>query len=147
MTRLLRGIVALLALMVAAAAIVLLVGGCKSTPKQTAPQRHVEAAPTPVKTPTQTPQRDWAVANDRRTPLEDGYGYHLVQPGECLWCLAPVWYEDPFLWPLIYMANRDDILDPDIIEPGQLLKVPRHVGRDEEDHARFRAFIYGEPED
>jgi len=40
-------------------------------------------------------------------------------------------YNDSSLWPLIYRANRDQIRDPKQLWPGQILKVPRNVTRDE----------------
>lgn len=45
---------------------------------------------------------------------------------DCLWNIAkkPTIYDNPFLWPKIYVANRDKIKDPDIIYPGWVLKIP-----------------------
>ncbi|NDV26305.1 LysM peptidoglycan-binding domain-containing protein [Desulfovibrio sp. JC010] len=52
---------------------------------------------------------------------------HVVTKGECLWWIAEYQqiYNDPFMWPLIYKANRDQIKNPDLIYPGQSLEVPR----------------------
>jgi len=45
---------------------------------------------------------------------------------DCLWNIAkkPTIYDNPFLWPKIYVANRDKIKDPDLIFPGWVLKIP-----------------------
>ncbi|MBN2038644.1 MAG: DUF4398 domain-containing protein [Spirochaetes bacterium] len=43
---------------------------------------------------------------------------------DCLWKIAMNLYKDARLWPLIYMANRDQIKDPDLIFPGQKLLIP-----------------------
>lgn len=43
---------------------------------------------------------------------------------DCLWRIAVYTYNDARLWPLIYMANRDKIKDPDLIFPGQKLTIP-----------------------
>ncbi|MFH0974945.1 MAG: hypothetical protein V1874_04085 [Spirochaetota bacterium] len=43
---------------------------------------------------------------------------------DCLWRIAMNVYKDARLWPLIYMANKDHIKDPDLIFPGQKLVVP-----------------------
>lgn len=45
---------------------------------------------------------------------------------DCLWNIAkkPTIYDNPFLWPKIYVANRDKIKDPDLIYPGWVLKIP-----------------------
>ncbi|MBW2637667.1 MAG: LysM peptidoglycan-binding domain-containing protein [Deltaproteobacteria bacterium] len=54
-------------------------------------------------------------------------GYHVVKKGECLWWIAEYEdvYNDPFMWPLIYTANTDQIVNPDLIYPDQKLKIPR----------------------
>ena len=43
---------------------------------------------------------------------------------DCLWRIALNVYNDAKLWPLIYIANRDQIKDPDLIFPGQKFKIP-----------------------
>lgn len=52
---------------------------------------------------------------------------HTVRRGECLWWIAQYrdLYDDPFQWPIIYDANRNQIEDPDLIYPGQILSIPR----------------------
>ena len=53
---------------------------------------------------------------------------HTVTKGECLWWISEYKhvYNDPFMWPLIYKANRDKIKNPDLIYPGQQFDVPRY---------------------
>lgn len=50
-----------------------------------------------------------------------------VYKGECLWTISsyPEIYNDPFQWPKIYRANTDQIEDPDLIYPDQILNIPR----------------------
>ena len=43
---------------------------------------------------------------------------------DCLWRIAMYTYKDARLWPLIYMANKDQIKDPDLIFPGQKFVIP-----------------------
>jgi len=64
-----------------------------------------------------------------------------VFPGENLANIAArkEVYGDPFLWPLIYKANRDQIKDPVKIFEGQILKIPRDKSRDDADAARREA--------
>ncbi len=40
-------------------------------------------------------------------------------------------YGDAFQWPILFIANRDQIKDPDLIKPGWDLKVSRGVSSDE----------------
>ena len=44
--------------------------------------------------------------------------------GDNLWDLAYRHYKDGYLWPLILQANKDQISNPDLIEPGEKLKIP-----------------------
>ncbi len=49
-----------------------------------------------------------------------------AQDRDCLWNISGKMeiYGDPFQWPKIWQANTDIIRNPDIIHPGQVLKVP-----------------------
>lgn len=46
---------------------------------------------------------------------------------DCLWNIAkkPEIYNDPFAWPKIWRANTDQIRNPDLIYPGQVLTIPK----------------------
>jgi hypothetical protein len=57
----------------------------------------------------------------------------VVQKGECLWKIAEYEkiYSDPFQWPLIYQANKDQIKDPDLIYPDQNFAIPRDMTQEE----------------
>ena len=50
-----------------------------------------------------------------------------VRKGECLWWISGYdeIYNDPLKWPVIYEANRDQIENPDLIYPDQVLRIPR----------------------
>jgi|YelNatPaOPRAMG01_1025707.scaffolds.fasta_scaffold46424_5 nucleoid-associated protein YgaU len=50
-----------------------------------------------------------------------------VIPGDCLWKISGfTWiYNNPKLWTRIYEANKDQIKDPNLIYPKQVLKIPR----------------------
>ncbi|MCD6486650.1 MAG: LysM peptidoglycan-binding domain-containing protein [Syntrophobacterales bacterium] len=54
-------------------------------------------------------------------------GTHVVKSSECLWWIAEYEdiYNDPFMWPLIYNANKDKINNSGLIYPGQVLDIPR----------------------
>lgn len=63
---------------------------------------------------------------------------HTVKRGETLPQIAalPEVYGDSSLWPLIYKANRDQIKDPKVLWPGQNLKIPRNMDRNDVGEAR-----------
>ncbi len=43
---------------------------------------------------------------------------------DCLWRISQKVYKDAALWPAIYIANREQIKDPDLIFPGQKFVIP-----------------------
>lgn len=58
---------------------------------------------------------------------------YTVKRGDSLWGISasrPI-YGNPFMWPLIYKANRDQIRDPDLIHPRQVFSVPRNYSQEE----------------
>lgn len=62
--------------------------------------------------------------------VEEAPGIYVVGTWErdrdCLWNIAKKrrFYGDPWKWKRIYRANRDKIVDPDLIYPGQRLSIP-----------------------
>jgi nucleoid-associated protein YgaU len=69
---------------------------------------------------------------------------YKVMHGDSLWSISakPDVYANPYQWPLIYKANRDQIKDADLIYPGQNFRVIRNPSAAETemaiDHARSR---------
>ncbi len=53
------------------------------------------------------------------------YTVRKTKPAECLWRIAAKKevYNNPRMWPRIYEANKDQIKDPNLIYPGQKLKI------------------------
>lgn len=49
---------------------------------------------------------------------------HTVAKGESLSKIAKKYYGDARQWPKIFEANKDTIKNPDLIFPGQVIKVP-----------------------
>lgn len=72
---------------------------------------------------------------DREVPL---VARHTVKRGETLPQIAalPEVFNDSTLWPLIYRANRNQISNPAILWPGQVLKIPRNSDRSDVVEAR-----------
>ena len=76
-----------------------------------------------------------AAEKSRQQPLAAS---HTVKRGETLPQIAAQSdvYNDAALWPLLYRANRDQIRDPRVVWPGQVLRIPRNLGRDDVAEAR-----------
>ncbi len=69
---------------------------------------------------------------------------YVVQAGDHLWGISsqPKVYGDPYQWPLLFKRNRADIMDADLIYPGQLIQIEREMTdfqiQEAIDHARTR---------
>ncbi len=79
-------------------------------------------------------QSQYAVQGDRVEKVKQEIDYfeglptsYSVVRGDCLWNISgqEQIYADPLKWPRIYRANRDQIKDPDLIYPDQVLDIPR----------------------
>ncbi len=121
-----------------------------------APKTTKKSTPVVEKPPVEKPQKEETCKSKEVTPpppppptpkevYTEKYSQlpteHKVVKGECLWKIAeyPNIYNDPFMWPLIYKANRDQIKDPDLIYPDQVFKIPRSFEIDELKEARRSA--------
>lgn len=51
--------------------------------------------------------------------------YYEVQPGDSLSKIAKEYYGNAMKYPEIFEANREVIKDPDLIYPGQKLRIPK----------------------
>jgi nucleoid-associated protein YgaU len=54
-----------------------------------------------------------------------GFTIHTVEPGETLSAIADTFYGDPAKFTVIFAANRNQLDDPDVIVPGQVLRIPQ----------------------
>ncbi|MCP9756351.1 peptidoglycan-binding protein LysM [Lacihabitans sp. CCS-44] len=50
--------------------------------------------------------------------------YHTVEKGDSLSKIAKVMYGDAMKYPAIFEANKPMLKDPDLIYPGQVLRIP-----------------------
>jgi len=64
-------------------------------------------------------------------------GVYTVIKGDCLWNISKdkKIYGDPFMWPLIYKANKDKIKNPDLIYPNQEFVIPFNYDEKEKNEA------------
>jgi len=58
---------------------------------------------------------------------------YKVERGDNLWNISKKEqiYDDPYMWPRIYRKNKDQIKDPDLIYPKQVLAVPFGVAENQ----------------
>lgn len=80
--------------------------------------------------------------------IESGQGMQTYTVGtwakdrDCLWNIAkkPKVYDNAFLWPKIWQGNRDQIKNPDVIRPGQKLKIPAKADLTKEEKSALRSY-------
>ena len=105
--------------------------GCSTAKKVPEAVQPATAAPAPATPAPVAPAAEATPAPAPAPLLKENLAddTHVVQPGECLWCIAgqSKIYADPFQWPIIYKRNAHQIQDADLIYPGQELKIPRDL--------------------
>jgi len=65
--------------------------------------------------------------DDRMTVIEPEpeADFYEVKKGDSLSKIAKVYYGDPLKYPAIFEANKPMLKDPNLIYPGQVLRVPK----------------------
>lgn len=61
---------------------------------------------------------------DLKVTNNDVFGYHTVQSGDTLSKIAKSAYDNGGAYMKIFEANRDILSDPNLIKPGQRIKIP-----------------------
>jgi LysM repeat protein len=140
-------------ILLAVFAIVFVVSGC-TTAKPTEAEAGVATAATPAPSTDTSADSDTSAesTDDSASDSSASSGStgpapisrYIVQSGDHLWGIsgqAQV-YGDSYQWPLLYKRNRDDIYDPDLIYPGQVLQIDREASEQQIqlaiDHAKTR---------
>ena len=105
-----------------------------------APAEREQPAPEPP--PVEEPEPEPAATDDGAADQEPIAATTVtVDRGDTLYDIASRVWDDPFLWPLLLVANEDAIEDPDYLQPGQRVDVPAWVtvesGLTDEQRARL----------
>lgn len=68
-----------------------------------------------------------SVKDDNLTapPAVEPFEFYTVQKGDSLSKIAKRYYGDAMKYPVLFEANREVIKNPDLIYPGQVLRVPK----------------------
>ena len=148
-------------ILLAVFAIVFVVSGCTTAkPTEAEAGTATAAAPAPAPAPStdtadllaeldellalrsSAPDSDTTASSGSTGPAP--ISRYIVQSGDHLWGIsgqAQV-YGDSYQWPLLYKRNRDNIYDPDLIYPGQVLHIDREASEQQIqlaiDHAKTR---------
>ena len=137
------------------AAVGIFATGCVTATQAASEGTQATPAPatTATATATVTPAPATTTTTTAVTPAPQGIVGYVVQKGDHLWGISakPAVYGDPYQWPLLYKRNRDEIYDPDLIYPGQVLHIERDLSQTQiniaVNHAKTRgAWVLGEIE-
>ncbi|WP_249116717.1 LysM peptidoglycan-binding domain-containing protein [Ciceribacter sp. L1K23] len=113
-----------------------------------APALPTEAAPI-AQQATETPAAsEPAIAESssptiKQAPLEASDNSVIIRRGDTLWQISRRVYGQGVRYTTIYLANEDQIINPDLIEPGQIFKVPTDALPNAEEIHRKR--LRGQP--
>jgi LysM repeat protein len=58
-------------------------------------------------------------------PAEEPFDFYTIVSGDSLSKIAKRYYGDAMKYPVLFEANREIIKNPDLIYPGQVLRVPK----------------------
>jgi nucleoid-associated protein YgaU len=114
--------------------LVFVVSGCAKKPAETVAMEEPSVVEEGAPVAEEALEEAESVIEEVAVVEEAPVVQHVVKKGECLWWIAEYEdiYNDPFMWPLIYNANKDQIKDPDLIYPGQEFSIPRTGYTEEE---------------
>jgi len=119
-----------------------LLGGCasvcgveKAPPKAPPPPPKVKKWKAPAKP---------APVTEKPAPAPVLPTTYTVEKCDDLWSISakPQIYNDPWLWPLVWKANKDKINNPNKIKEGMILSVPRKVSDADKAKARKQAMAF-----
>lgn len=76
-------------------------------------------------------RQDYSVPTRIQAPLESRAGRVLIRKGDTLWRISRENYGEGMRYTVIYLANGDQIRDPDLIYPGQIFRMPSKANSEE----------------
>lgn len=87
---------------------------------------NVQAGSSSTEAPASKPKADFSNVQGGSGSTEESIGEqtYTVQKGDTLSHIAKQFYGKAGEWNRIFEANRDQLDNPDLIQPGQVLKVP-----------------------
>lgn len=87
---------------------------------------NVQGGSSSTETPASTPKADFSNVQGGSSSTEETIGEqtYTVQKGDTLSHIAKQFYGKASGWNRIFQANRDQLDNPDLIKPGQVLKIP-----------------------
>lgn len=86
-------------------------------------------APNNLNTSAQAP--DQSIGGNTGQPLEKAQGSVIIRKGDNLWTISKRTYGNGMRYTTIYLANSDQIKNPDLIWPGQVFVMPQTPLSDE----------------
>jgi len=87
---------------------------------------NVKGGSSSTEAPASAPKADFSNVKGGSSSTEETVGEqtYTVQKGDTLSHIAKQFYGNAGAWNRIFEANRDQLDNPDLIQPGQVLKIP-----------------------
>lgn len=95
---------------------------------QEQPAEEAPEAEKPEPEPEPAPSQPEPVDADTR----EATGRHVVESGDTFYDLAGTYWRDEHLWPDLYVLNRERFPDPDLIRPGDIVRIYPSLASDGE---------------
>lgn len=88
---------------------------------------NVKSGSSSTEAPASKPKTDFGNVQGGSSSTEETIGEqtYTVQKGDTLSHVAQQFYGKASEWNRIFEANRDQLKNPDLIQPGQVLKIPQ----------------------
>ncbi|MDI7861112.1 Ig-like domain-containing protein [Rhizobiaceae bacterium n13] len=105
-------------------------------PSTTTAAAPAETAPTETATTETTLTTPGEPRTIEQAPLTESRNSVIIRRGDTLWQISRRIYGKGVRYTTIYLANKDQIQDPDLIQPGQIFGIPNEALPDAEERHR-----------